>query len=100
CPSAFHRQPTAFYQRRSPTERHRSTRRTDQFCRLARRFSARGAACGYFFRSQPEFTRPIWEYLDGALSLRRLARAEQLLEEHAPLLHRIEQYYGVDRQTL
>jgi membrane-bound lytic murein transglycosylase B len=51
-------------------------------------------------RSQPEFTRPIWEYLDGALSLRRLARAEQLLEEHAPLLHRIEQYYGVDRQTL
>ena len=51
-------------------------------------------------RSQPEFTRPIWEYLDGALSLRRMARAEQLLEEHAALLHRIEQHYGVDRQTL
>ena len=51
-------------------------------------------------RSQPEFTRPIWEYLDGALSLRRLTRAEQLLEEHAALLHRIEQHYGVDRQAL
>ena len=48
-------------------------------------------------RSQPEFTRPVWEYLDGALSVRRVARAEALLEEHATLLHRIEQHYGVDR---
>ena len=51
-------------------------------------------------RSQPEFTRPVWEYLDGALSMRRLARAQALLEEHATLLHRIEQHYGVDRQAL
>ena len=51
-------------------------------------------------RSQPEFTRPIWEYLDGALSQRRMSRAKQLLEEHASLLHRIEQHYGVDRQAL
>lgn len=51
-------------------------------------------------RSQPEFTRPIWEYLDGALSARRMSSAERLLEEHSALLHRIEQHFGVDRQTL
>lgn len=51
-------------------------------------------------RSQPEFTRPIWEYLEGALSQRRMSRAAQLQAEHAALLHDIEQQYGVDRQTL
>lgn len=51
-------------------------------------------------RSQPEFSRPIWDYLDGALSLRRVAQAEYLLVKHATLLHRIEQHYGVDRQAL
>jgi len=50
--------------------------------------------------SQPEFTRPVWEYLDGALSATRITRARQLLAEHAQMLEAIEQRYGVDRHIL
>jgi len=51
-------------------------------------------------RSQPEFTRPVWAYLDGALSTQRVERGRRLLTEHADTLARIEDRYGVDRQTL
>jgi membrane-bound lytic murein transglycosylase B len=51
-------------------------------------------------RSQPEFTRPVWEYLDGALSPLRVRNGKALLEKHAELLTQIEQRYGVDRQVL
>ena len=51
-------------------------------------------------RSQPEFTRPVWEYLDGALSPVRVRKGKALLGENAELLGRIEQRYGVDRQVL
>lgn len=51
-------------------------------------------------RSQPEFTRPVWEYLDGALSPLRVRNGKRLLEQNAELLSRIEQRYGVDRQVL
>lgn len=50
--------------------------------------------------SQPEFTRPVWEYLDGALSSTRISRAQRLLDEHASTLAAIEQAYGVDRHIL
>jgi membrane-bound lytic murein transglycosylase B len=50
--------------------------------------------------SQPEFTRPVWEYLDGALSSTRISRAQRLLGEHASTLTAIEQAYGVDRHIL
>jgi len=51
-------------------------------------------------RSQPEFTRPVWEYLDGALSAHRVNRGRQLLGNHAQTLGAIEQRYGVDRHIL
>ncbi|MBA1203048.1 lytic murein transglycosylase [Pseudomonas capeferrum] len=51
-------------------------------------------------RSQPEFTRPVWEYLDGALSPVRVRKGKALLEQHAQLLSQLEQRYGVDRQIL
>lgn len=51
-------------------------------------------------RSQPEFTRPVWEYLEGALSPLRVRNGKKLLEQNAELLTRIEQRYGVDRQVL
>ncbi|MDZ5604517.1 lytic murein transglycosylase [Pseudomonas sp. RP23018S] len=51
-------------------------------------------------RSQPEFSRPVWEYLDGALSPLRVRNGKRLLEQHAELLARLEQRYGVDRQVL
>jgi membrane-bound lytic murein transglycosylase B len=50
--------------------------------------------------SQPEFTRPVWEYLDGAVSSQRIARGRSLMLQHGNTLSRIETRYGVDRQTL
>lgn len=51
-------------------------------------------------RSQPEFTRPVWEYLEGAISPVRVRKGQALLTEHAATLSTIEQRYGVDRQVL
>jgi len=51
-------------------------------------------------RSQPEFTRPVWEYLDGALSPLRVSKGKALLQQNAQILQSIEQRYGVDRQAL
>ncbi|SDU18206.1 lytic murein transglycosylase [Halopseudomonas salegens] len=49
---------------------------------------------------QPEFSRPVWEYLEGALSTIRINNGQLLLQEHADLLTAIEQRYGVDRHIL
>ncbi|WP_447594089.1 lytic murein transglycosylase [Aquipseudomonas campi] len=51
-------------------------------------------------RSQPEFTRPVWEYLDGAVSPLRVTKGKALLTQHSGILRSIEQRYGVDRQAL
>ncbi|NBA97475.1 lytic murein transglycosylase [Pseudomonas sp. R5(2019)] len=51
-------------------------------------------------RSQPEFARPVWEYLEGAMSPVRVRKGQALLAQHADILGRIEQRYGVDRQVL
>lgn len=47
-------------------------------------------------QSQPEFTRPVWEYLDSAVSSWRVARGKALLAEQAKTLHAIETRYKVD----
>ena len=49
---------------------------------------------------QPEFSRPVWDYLDGAVSSARVSSGRQLLARHAELLAAIEQRYGVDRHIL
>ncbi|WP_434558770.1 lytic murein transglycosylase [Pseudomonas sp. Z5-35] len=51
-------------------------------------------------RSQPEFTRPVWEYLDGALSPLRIRKGQALIQQQAQILQSIEQRYGVDREAL
>jgi membrane-bound lytic murein transglycosylase B len=51
-------------------------------------------------RSQPEFTRPVWEYLDGAISDVRVRKGQALLNQYADVLQTIEQRYGVDRNAL
>jgi membrane-bound lytic murein transglycosylase B len=51
-------------------------------------------------RSQPEFSRPVWEYLDGAMSAVRMRKGQALLNQYADALSAIEQRYGVDRQAL
>lgn len=50
--------------------------------------------------SQPEFVRPVWEYLNGALSAQRQATGRVMLARHASVLQRIEERYGVDRHIL
>ena len=51
-------------------------------------------------QSQPEFTRPVWAYLDGALSSSRQATGRVMLNRHASTLQQIEARYGVDRHIL
>ena len=49
---------------------------------------------------QPEFVRPVWAYLDGAVSPRRIARAKELLLQNAALLSGIEASTGVPKEIL
>jgi membrane-bound lytic murein transglycosylase B len=50
--------------------------------------------------SQPEFTRPVWEYLDGAVSSRRIANGQAQYAQQQATLSRIEQRYGVQAEVL
>ena len=51
-------------------------------------------------QNQPEFVKPVWEYLNGALSDKRVARGKTLLVENRKLLDRLEKAYGVDRHIV
>lgn len=46
-------------------------------------------------RRQSEFATRIWDYLDGAVTQQRVVQGRRLLAEHAGLLRRIEQSFGV-----
>jgi membrane-bound lytic murein transglycosylase B len=50
--------------------------------------------------SQPEFTRPMWEYIEGAVSQRRLDEGREQIDANAALFDRLESEYGVPRQVL
>jgi membrane-bound lytic murein transglycosylase B len=49
---------------------------------------------------QPEFVRPVWSYLDSAVSQRRINDAKLLLNQNAAMLAAIESQYGVPREIL
>jgi membrane-bound lytic murein transglycosylase B len=49
---------------------------------------------------QPEFVRPVWTYLDGAVSARRITNAKILLGQNAAMLADIETRYGVPKEIL
>ncbi|MGY6633790.1 MAG: lytic murein transglycosylase [Alkalilacustris sp.] len=51
-------------------------------------------------RRQAEFVRPIWEYLDGAVSDTRIANGRAMLRDHRATLDRIEARYGVEREVV
>lgn len=51
-------------------------------------------------QSQPEFSRPVWEYLDSAVSSWRVARGKALLAEQAKTLQAIEARYQVEASIL
>jgi membrane-bound lytic murein transglycosylase B len=50
--------------------------------------------------NQPEFSRPIWLYLDSAVSARRIADAKFLLAQYGPVLSAIEGRSGVPKEIL
>jgi membrane-bound lytic murein transglycosylase B len=51
-------------------------------------------------RYQPEFVRPLWDYVDSAVSEKRLENGKAKLRENRRLLDALERTYGVDRHIL
>ncbi len=49
---------------------------------------------------QPEFSRPVWEYLDTAVSAARVEQGRAKLLEYADLLDQIEARYGVQKKYI
>ncbi|MGJ8514822.1 lytic murein transglycosylase [Carnimonas bestiolae] len=51
-------------------------------------------------RSQPEFVRPVWEYLDTAVSNTRVSKGRQLLAQHRADFTKAQQRYGVPPEII
>ncbi|WP_134726252.1 lytic murein transglycosylase [Paracoccus luteus] len=51
-------------------------------------------------RKQAEFSRPVWLYLDSAVSDVRIATGRQMLAQHGRTLAAIEARYGVPREIV
>jgi membrane-bound lytic murein transglycosylase B len=51
-------------------------------------------------RNQSEFVKPLWEYLDSAVSAKRVENGKAALAQHGDLLDRIEARHGVDKQVV
>lgn len=51
-------------------------------------------------RTQPEFTRNVWDYLDNALSTQRIARGQEKLLQLRPEVDAIAARYGVPAEVL
>ncbi len=50
--------------------------------------------------TQPEFTRTVWDYLDGALSPQRVARGQERLAQVRDIVDPQAAHYGVPAQVL
>lgn len=51
-------------------------------------------------RNQGEFVKPIWDYLDKAVSDERVANGRKALKRHRKLLEQIEATYGVEKEVV
>lgn len=49
---------------------------------------------------QPEFTRPVWAYLDDLVSDSRIATGRAAIAQNRAVFDAVEKAYGVDRYTL
>lgn len=49
---------------------------------------------------QPEFTEPVWSYIDNRVNEHSVAIGQQMAKKLAPWLQRIEQRFAVDRNIL
>jgi membrane-bound lytic murein transglycosylase B len=50
--------------------------------------------------NQPEFARPVWEYLDSAISPDRVTNGQKMVAANAPALARIEQRFNVPKEIV
>jgi len=50
--------------------------------------------------NQPEFSKPVWSYLDSAVSARRIKDAQFMLAQYGDVLARIEASSGVPKEIL
>ncbi|WP_136253580.1 lytic murein transglycosylase [Onishia niordana] len=51
-------------------------------------------------RAQPEFVRPIWQYLDTAVSSTRVSNGRERLDEHRATAERMTRGYGVPAEVV
>lgn len=51
-------------------------------------------------KKQSEFVRPIWDYVNGAISAQRLERGRQMAAEWSKTLAAVERTYGVPRSVV
>ncbi|MCL7939822.1 lytic murein transglycosylase [Halomonas sp. ATCH28] len=51
-------------------------------------------------RSQPEFVRPIWQYLDSAVSATRVTTGRERLDAHRATAREMERRYGVPAEVI
>jgi lytic murein transglycosylase len=49
---------------------------------------------------QPEFSKPVWEYLDTLVSEQRIATGREMMTKHAGALEAVERRFGVDRYII
>jgi lytic murein transglycosylase len=49
---------------------------------------------------QPEFSKPIWEYLDQLVNEKRIAGGREVVATHAAVFDAVERSYGVDRYVI
>lgn len=49
---------------------------------------------------QPEFQMPIWDYLSGLVDDERVQQGQALLQQHAAVLERLQQRFGVDPEAV
>ncbi|HEY0266467.1 MAG TPA: lytic murein transglycosylase [Rhizomicrobium sp.] len=50
--------------------------------------------------NQPEFSKPVWSYLDSAVSARRVKDAQAMLAQYGAVLDRIAAQSGVPKEIL
>lgn len=50
--------------------------------------------------SQAEFAKPIWDYVESAVTVGRKTRGAEKIRDLAPIFDRIEAAYGVDREAI
>ncbi len=51
-------------------------------------------------RKQPEFSKPVWEYLDNAVSAQRIQQGRALLVQHQATLQSVARAYQVDPEVI